>query len=258
MTVMRVRTDGLNLRTAPRVAPGNVVASLPLGHEVELLDIEPGEEFARVRTEVDGASATGFAALRFLREPLTAPREGLLGAAVRQWIRFGRGQGKETATPFFQFVAEYWRQLGPGFSGLDGRDVGIPWSAAFVSFVMREAGGYGDFPFAAAHARYIVDAKKRRQAGETTAPFWLFRLDEHRPQIGDMICLRRQPGLSFDTLPADGFSSHCDIVVEVRDTSVRAIGGNVANSVSLSTFPLTGNGFLRQEGRVIAVMRNNR
>ena len=37
---------------------------------------------------------------------------------------------------------------------------------------------------------------------------------------------------------------HCDIVVEVRPGEVHAIGGNVANSVTRSVFPLDASGFL--------------
>ena len=39
-------------------------------------------------------------------------------------------------------------------------------------------------------------------------------------------------------------AGHCDIVVEVKPGWVAAIGGNVADSVSRSVFPLDGNGFL--------------
>jgi len=37
---------------------------------------------------------------------------------------------------------------------------------------------------------------------------------------------------------------HCDIVVEIRPGEVHAIGGNVADSVTRSVFPLDESGFL--------------
>jgi hypothetical protein len=257
MTIMRVKTDGLNLRRRPKVESGNVITALPLAHEVDVVELTAGEDFVRVTTTVGGSSVDGFVSHRFLRDPLSQPKEALVQEAVRQWIRFGRGAGKETVDPFFRFVGQFWQELGAGFGGLDGRDVGIPWSAAFISFVVKKAGGHTGFRFAAAHARYIVDAKRKREANDETAPFWLFRFDEHRPQLGDMICLRRQPGVTFDTLPEGGFSSHCDIVVEIRDAAVRTLGGNVGNSVSLRTVPLTQSGFVKPQGALVAIMRNN-
>jgi len=213
------------------------------------------QNFVEVETPVGGETRRGFVHSGFLREPASQLKEALLREAVSQWIRFQRGQGKEATAPFFGFVGEFWHALTPPLQ-LDGRDTDQPWSAAFISFVVRRA-GYERFMFSPAHARYIIDAKAKRQAGDATAPFWLFRLGEHRPQVGDLICKRRQPGVTFDSLPEGGFRSHCDVVVEVRDTTVRALGGNVAQSVSMSTFTLDDNGFVRQQGPLIAIMRNN-
>jgi hypothetical protein len=254
MAKMRVKTDGLNLRQTPKIQPGNIIRSLPLAQEVEVLTAPSGQKFVEVETQLDGSRLQGFVHSDFLRPPVSSRKEALLEEAVRQWIRFNRGDGKETASPFFRFVGEFWQELG---LDLDGRDADQPWSAAFISFVARQA-GYADFKFSAAHARYILDARKKRQDNATSAPFWLFRLGEHKPQLGDLVCLRRQAGITFDHLPAEGFKSHCDLLVEVREKTVRALGGNVHNSVSLSTFSLTSDGFVKQEGRLFALMRNNR
>lgn len=256
MTRMKVKTDELNLRSEPQVKPGNIIAVLPLAHEVEVVGPPAANNFVAVETNIDGQNRNGFVSATFLREPASQLKEALLQEAVAQWIRFQRGAGKETKSPFFGFVGEFWHALIPPLS-LDGRDTDQAWSAAFISFVVRNA-GYQGFMFSPAHARYIVDAKAKRQAGVANAPFWLFRLNEHKPQLGDLICKRRQPGITFDNLPADGFKSHCDVVVEVRDRTVRTLGGNVSNSVSMSTFSLDDDGFVKQEGPLFAIMRNNK
>jgi hypothetical protein len=140
---------------------------------------------------------------------------------------------------------------------LDGKDKDVPWSAAFISFVVRNA-GYQGFRFAAAHSRYIHDAIVKRQQGVAEAPFWGFRLSEHRPTLGDLVCQWRIDRRTFDdAAERDDFRSHCDVVVELKDTFVRAIGGNVRNSVAMKTYSLNLNGFLKNTGKVIAILRNN-
>lgn len=256
MARMRVKSDGLNLRREPRVAQGNIIAVLPLAQEVDVLGAPAANNFVEVNTVGGGQTRRGFVSASFLREPASRLKEALLQETVEQWIRFQRGRGLEFRAPFFEFVGEFWRSI--GIQHRDGRNREHPWSAAFISFVVRNA-GYQNFLFSAAHARYIIDARARRRAGDTNAPFWLFRLNEHRPQIGDLICARRQGGVSFDNLPASGFLSHCDVVVEVREgeREVRVVGGNVAQSVSLRTFMLDAEGFVMPQGALIAIMRNN-
>jgi hypothetical protein len=43
----------------------------------------------------------------------------------------------------------------------------------------------------------------------------------------------------------------------VRDRTIRTLGGNVSNSVAMTTYSLDANGFVRQEGPLFAIMRNN-
>ena len=254
MAKMRVKTDGLNLRQTPKVEPGNITRSLPLAQEVEVLSAPAGKKFVEVETRLNSSLLHGFVHSDFLRAPLSPAKEALMQEAVQQWIRFERGAGKETVNPFFKFVGEYWQALG---INLDGKDIDQPWSAAYLSFVARKA-GYTGFKFSANHARYILDAKKKREDNTTSAPFWLFRLNEQKPQLGDLLCLRRQPGITFDNLPSGGFKSHCDLIVELREKTVRALGGNVQDSVTLSTYSLTPDGFVKEEGRLFALIRNNR
>ena len=75
------------------------------------------------------------------------------------------------------------------------------------------------------------------------AAFIAHRPSERAPQVGDLICASRAgSGTTLDNLNRG--AGHCDIVVEVKPGWVAAIGGNVADLVSRSVFPLDGNGFL--------------
>jgi hypothetical protein len=253
MARLRVKTAGLNLRRAPQIEEGNIIAVLPMAQEVDVPDQAPGQRFVEVQTDLNGDRLRGFVSSDLLREPVSPLKEALLHEAVKQWLRFNRGSGLENTDPFSGFVHEFWEAIGLHFTG---RDKDEPWSAAFISFIVRQA-GYVGFKFSAGHATYINDAKQKRDANDASAPFWLFRLNEHKPQLGDLICKRRQPGVTFDNLP-EHFKGHCDVVVELRDNEVRGMGGNVSQSVSISSFATDGNGFVKQQGELIAIMRNNR
>lgn len=250
---MRVNTDNLNLRSSPEVIDGNVIATLPLCQEVSLISSPANERFWEVETVVNGVTLRGFVSKRFLRAPLSSAREKLLKEAVNEWIFFERGQGKETEDPFFRRVGDYWQALN---IDLDGTDTGVPWSAAFMSFIVRRA-GYTGFKFSDSHDKYIVDAKKKRLAGTTNAPFWLFRLTEHKPKLGDIVCMWRLVPRTYDDLP-DDFASHTDVVVEVTGDVIKTLGGNVSDSVNRKTFNLRNDGFLKAEQQLFAIMRNNR
>jgi hypothetical protein len=255
MTALKVKTDSLNLRSSPEIKDGNIITALPLAQTVDLIDGNPAHRFWEVETIINGSTLRGFASAAFLRQPVSDKKEALISKAVKEWLRFERGNKSETKNPQFRIVGKYWSAIG---LNLDGNDTDQPWSAAFISFVARQA-GYNNFKFAPAHSTYVHDAVNKRQANDTAAPFWGFNINDHKPQLGDLVCRWRgnNPISLMDSLPAGGFKSHCDIVVEIRDTEVRTLGGNVNNSVSITTYPLTSNGFLLKTKNVYGVLRNN-
>ena len=255
MPKMIVTASGLNLRSTPETDPENIILVLPRGQEVKTLDESEGQTFRQVETIIRGRRFTGFAGARFLREEMSAPRERLIQGALSEWNIFNQGAGKETVEPYTSRIGEYWRAL-DSRSTLDGDDTDAYWSAAFISFIARNA-GYNDFIFSDAHSRYIRDAKSKRNSGDANAPFWLFRIGEHKPKVGDMVCQWRDSVRTFEDLPGR-FPSHCDVIVEINEGIAKAIGGNVSQSVSRTDFSLNDRGFLRPQRAVFAVMRNNR
>ena len=109
-----------------------------------------------------------------------------------------------------------------------------PWSAVFISWVMRTAGAGSAFPYSTAHQHYIRIAKRNRMRGALGNPCWAFRPTEITPRVGDLVCLSRSgSGATYDNID-DGTTrpTHCDIVTEVGPGYVRVIGGNVDQSVS--------------------------
>jgi hypothetical protein len=255
MATLKVKSETLNLRKTAEIKDGNILASLPLAQTVEVITSNPTDRFWQVKTVLNGASLQGFVSAAFLRKPVSKAKEALISAAVTEWLRFDRGNKLEFEDPYYKYVGEYWSKINLKFNGLN-RDQ--PWSAAFISFAARTA-GYNDFKFAPAHSTYVYDAVDKRKANLTTAPFWGFEVNEHKPQLGDLVC-RSRDGVVIDsmaTLPKGGFISHCDIVVEIRDSEVRTLGGNVNQSVSITPYALDNNGFLKKANSVYGILRNN-
>ena len=62
-----VSATSLNLRSEPKVGATNRIATLPHGHEVEKLE-EAAPGWWKIRTTLNGAALTGFAASEFLAE----------------------------------------------------------------------------------------------------------------------------------------------------------------------------------------------
>lgn len=135
--------------------------------------------------------------------------------------------------------------------------VDTPWSAAFISYLMKTGGFSGaEFEFSDRHVDYVraaLDTAAAEAAGrEAPHAFRACDVATTRPRAGDLLCATRARTAgtaTFDELaaameasgPARGFPMHCDIVVrsdEGGDAKIDTIGGNVVNSVTLSRMTL--------------------
>ncbi|WIM13040.1 DUF2272 domain-containing protein [Enhydrobacter sp.] len=202
--------------------------------------------------------------------PTASEKTSMVLLAVAEWFRFGSQTidftragparierlGFQEGDPFAsKRVGDYWKSVGrPDLSGANRQ---VPWSAAFVSWDIESAGVPRDlFCPSARHTVYVERmANRARRPGAGFVPR---RLDERKPQVGDLICASRDGGeTTLDNL--DRGPGHCDIVVEVRRGQVQAIGGNVHDSVTRSVFPLDESGFLSPiSGRSFFTVIENR
>ena len=133
--------------------------------------------------------------------------------------------------------------------------VDTPWSAAFVSYVIRQAGVAAEaFQFANAHRAYIYDAFATGAAElANTADDRIYRacpLGTTRPRAGDLLCQQREPALANASDEAvreriraelDGGAdartirrTHCEVVafIDARARKMYTIGGNVNQAVT--------------------------
>jgi hypothetical protein len=251
-TIYVVATEGLILR---KDADGTELNRLTIGQRVQ--DLGPASQAGRRRVRVAGQQGT--VAEEFLR-PLADPRiEALLDAAIAEWVRFDKGRGKENSAPFAQFIAQMWSAIDLSHTGHSN----VPWSAAFISWVVRKAGdAYHEFKFSASHSVFVHDAIQARLTNKTTKPFWGYPIGDERPAIGDIIQRSRNgQAISFQQAASQThYESHSDIVVEVRKGLVRVVGGNVSNSVTLGgtsqEYRLDERGFIVPDRPVIALLKN--
>jgi hypothetical protein len=250
----------LNFRSSPEVRPDNLVGSLFLLQPVEITGPAQGG-FLPCNAIVDGQARSGFASQKFLRPPTTPHREALLAQAHREYMRFQRGLGKEHLKPFSGFVGEMWKAL--KINHLDGTDKDVPWSAAAISFMVRNAGpAYAKFKFEAAHSKFTHAAIRARDRGDANAPFWGFELFEARPRAGDIVVRDNPdfaPAVDFEVARRqESYRSHSDIIVHIdteKNVAV-AIGGNLSDSVSLALYDLGPGDFLAPTRHTFALLRN--
>jgi hypothetical protein len=152
--------------------------------------------------------------------------------------------GYWAVTPEGSWIVDRQNELWNGPDGLAAR-WNAPWSAAFISWVMCEAGlgAATQFQRAVAHHAYIDQAIRARDLRAPQAAFIAHDIGETAIAPGDLLCSSRRP--IYRTL-ADrrrqmgvGARTHCDIVVKVDEDRERilAIGGNVRGTVSLKLLP---------------------
>ncbi len=253
-----VTTEGLRLRAAPN---GTIIRDLTIGEQVIDLGDTSEEGWRNVRIGAEEGAVFG----KYLRRPGRPEIEALLHSAINEWLRFEKGRADEKADPYYKYVREMWAAIGEPYDGRSLYPNGeeVPWSAAFISWVVRKAGtAYQNFQFAASHSVFVNNAIKARVTNRLDKPFWGYRITEERPELGDIVQRNRGAGaftFSYAENHAE-YSSHSDIVVEVTPDVVRVIGGNVGDTVSLGgdiqEYELDADGFIKPGQKVIALLKN--
>jgi hypothetical protein len=134
--------------------------------------------------------------------------EQVVAIATDRWNFFGRqtydvtghtvvSGHKKGEDGWFQRVGEYWVE-GVNLHGIDGRNHDMPWSAAFISWVMKNGGAGTQFRYSSQHSVYIAQSIRDHLQGRTAAGYWGWRLNDLGPSVGDVVCWSRQRGIDFD------------------------------------------------------------
>lgn len=163
----------------------------------------------------------------------------VVSIAKREWKGWGmptiekdgtqsRKGGFEASKGFTERVGEYWK-VGTG-QNYKGTDRDVPWSSAFISYLMKKAGAGDKFVYSPSHSKYITDSIANRKSGRLKEPFVGYKSSEVAPEVGDLVCYARQSGVGYDT--KGSYKSHCDVVVDKKKNQIEVIGGNVNQAVA--------------------------
>jgi hypothetical protein len=194
---------------------------------------------------------------------MTAFTDVLVKQCETEFKRFTKSNGKqghEADKPFSDIVGEYWDAIDIKLTGKNS----TPWSAAFISFVVRKAGAKKAFVYGAGHWVYAGDAIRETASKTPGRAFKAFRPEDRVPQVGDIVGRGRnkQKHFTFDDAAAcanqpppkkstdpdkRAYESHFDVVLRVDRTKneIEVIGGNVDQTVARKIIALDKNGHLK-------------
>jgi hypothetical protein len=225
----------LGLAGAPSSAPTSTPASAPSSGPSSM----PSFDAATFRAEIVRIAQEEEARWVGMEET-----DAAMTPTLQQYYR--EGVGEEVSAKNLQSAA--WQENNP-------------WSAVFISWVMRTAGAGTRFAYSKAHYVYTAAAKRNRVAADTSKPFWAYRINELAPDVGDLVCKARGgSGATYDNVD-DGTrrSMHCDIVTEVQAGRLIVIGGNVSDDVSDKRLTIDASGHIDltapNQGEYMAVIR---
>ncbi|HWS78179.1 MAG TPA: DUF2272 domain-containing protein [Thermomonas sp.] len=193
---------------------------------------------------------------------------GTDGRLASSLVAEGEARGLDGGGAPWRQVAMYWRDAGllgqtsasgagdcgyamanaayPGL-GCRGFVIDSPWSAAFVSWVMRRA-GVPRFTLSGSHFDYVRAAR----LDPANSPYQFLEPLSATPATGDLLCYVRtgrvhgHEGLaSVIDGGASGLAMHCDIVVAANpggDAKAWLVGGNVQQAVTMRVLNLNAGG----------------
>ncbi|MDE4919884.1 hypothetical protein ACUXAV_002782 [Cupriavidus metallidurans] len=178
-------------------------------------------------------------------------------------VRFPDGTGMEATPRGCRMAQGYWGIVGEAPDCRQITQGAWAWSAVFISWVMRKAGLDNDqFLTGQSHSMYVVDARD----GILPRPAFHIEPMPAVPRPGDVVCAARGRDKYISNVAEIGFGTtpmHCDIVVEVDPAArvVKAIGGNVQQSVSMDVIDMNDagqlDGFTNSHMPWLLLMRNN-
>ena len=149
---------------------------------------------------------------------------------IKEWEKWGKGTKKECDTDMQDELTNYWKAVGRKTTewGCDTH----AWSAAFISYIMKES-GISKFPVNIAHAKYF---KAIRDDNVDYGCKTYSMSDIDKLKEGDLICRNRDSKTPDYNNISD--ATHCDIITKLTKDSNgtiilrKQIGGNRAGETS--------------------------
>jgi len=183
-------------------------------------------------------------------------RKKLVRIVLKDLERYGGIN--ETDSRIYEFLVPAWNSTAE-YSSVDINNImnidnEKPWSAAFISYEMQKT-GIKDFPASARHSVYIVAARDKRLRNIGDTKLELYRVNEFKPRIGDLVAVSRSgSSVNYDTVKV-GDATHVDIVVGIENDRIITVGGNVGDTIAKTEYR-TENGFIVNNKNFIGVIKN--
>ena len=200
-----------------------------------------------------GAIAFGLALIYVLNNSMSKFKRKVLfqsNTESKKWEDFN-----ETDPATSEIIQDYWDRgvnLDYSISEIENYEWQSthPWSAAFISWVMKVSGAGRHFLYSETHADYVIDAIEEKELN-SKAKFKGYRIMEVKPEVTDIVCKRRLGSTADyaygeDHTVLNNSPLHCDIVTKVNKNDIEVVGGNVNNKVDKANLSLDDKGYLNQ------------
>ena len=172
-------------------------------------------------------------------------RDKLAKGAIYEYEQWNKGKLKEGDPRIHDRMVRYWTTVA-GKEGAEKRTKDLEttpdshhWSAAFISTMVKEAGGK-DFKFHGMHSYFLTQAADNRKAGKGN--YKGYKPKEVKIEVGDLVAYSRTGGITYDS--RGSYAAHSDIVVAVHDGYIETIGGNLSDAVNKNIVKLDKQGHL--------------
>lgn len=170
------------------------------------------------------------------------------------WNPAGKAQVTETKNG--QLDPEAWAKLEKYYTvaGLSAEfpeqypGIDLIWGAAFISYLMKMSQAGAEFTASTRTIDFMRAAKKNRVEEDLDNRFWLYDLHEIKPEAGDLLCNWRNVAFNYADIDPDADSfraAQCAVIVSISEEGLlRAISGNISDSVDEDTLSLSDDGFV--------------
>jgi len=164
-------------------------------------------------------------------------RQEIANVAIEEWNNWNNGELEECNELAIPFLKNYRTAVGIGLENTRDKCAIFPWSAAFISYVIKgeENNQELTFPYSSGHFDYFT---KIRDGSANQYNFkTLQKSDVDKINVGDIVCRCRSSScddpnrVDYDKeVYQNGDMAHCAIVVAMSTdgTKFRLIGGNEA------------------------------
>lgn len=160
-------------------------------------------------------------------------------------------------------LSEWWGNMGYNYSVDSLKSSSFQsahyWSAIYISNLMKRWGAGDRFKYSARHSDYICDGIKAEEAKDKSRLFWSVDPKDDKVEVGDMIGLSRGSGITLKNVCA-GAPTHVDAVFQIvkTDNGYKAlvIGGNVSNTVKVSSVELDKDRRIKYPDKYLVLMKN--